>query len=155
MKLKTNLIILGILLLALVAVPSCSNKIISYTRCNNKLDNITKKIFNKNDINRVNLYNNWKLLIPCNYTHAERELRNLNYLNSNQLIYAITGMDKMVGKDQLWYHFEKKFGRNITKKYLPNTYLLRLENHMWLFQNNYRRDNMYILKKKHSKKERT
>tara|TARA_B110000971_G_C19943892_1_gene470081 strand:+ start:117 stop:1196 length:1080 start_codon:yes stop_codon:yes gene_type:complete len=147
MNLQTHLFILGVLLLALIVAPPYNDKIINYTRCSNKLDNITKEIFNKNKINRVNFSDNWKLFIPCTYTSAEKELIKLKKLSCDKIIYAITGMDNLIRKNSLWFYFEKKYGRHISKKYLPNTYILKDKNHMRIFENNYRSDNMYILKK--------
>ena len=43
----------------------------------------------------------------------------------------------MVAKDYLWSHFEKKYGRDVAKNYLPETYVLRNNSHMKIFKQNF------------------
>ena len=142
------LIFILIIIFIFINILNKNENFLNYKVCSkNKINKIKKNIFNKWNFKRVN--NNWDLYIPCGYTHSDKELDNIyfNNLNNKQYIFAISNCNKLVGKDNLWYYFEKIYGREVSNKYLPNTYILKDFNHMNLFIKKYNKNNLYLLKK--------
>ena len=120
-------------------------KFSTYARCNNIILNKTyKNVFNKSDIQKTNI-EEADFIFPCGYTNVEHELQLLN-ISNNKKIFGISGCDKIVSKDNLWFLLETKIGRNKTKKLMPETFLLKNYNHMNLFKKNYKEGNIYIMK---------
>jgi hypothetical protein len=111
----------------------------------NKNNTILQELLDNNDIKKNNY--NWDLYIPSTYTYIESELRKLTIHNKDQKIFGISGCDKMVAKDNLWYFFRKKLGRREALKYLPATYILKNPDDCILFRKEYSPRKIYLLKK--------
>lgn len=131
----------------------------NYTRCNTyALGKIIGEIFQKHGISNSSATNSSStnssstnssisnIYLPCGYTNVERELKNLNPLKK-QFIFGITGCDKIVSKNNIWEIILGKYGRQDACKIMPKTYLTKDNKDLQLFQNDYKRDSIYILKK--------
>lgn len=119
---------------------------LNYNKCKSiSKKNILNDVFKKLDIHYSD--HSWDIYIPCNYTFQEQELINLNIENESQKVFGITGSNILAGKDNLWYRFEKKYGRSESRKYLPDTYILKNPDHMDLFSKNFKKNKVYYLKK--------
>ncbi len=112
-----------------------------------------KNIFNKN-----NEENSWQLYIPCGYNYVENELPTIKINNdlskNNQLyIFGINGCDKMVSKNNIWSTLKKYYGFDEASKIMPSSYVLEDKHDMKLFERDYRKNNIYIMKKNVQRKE--
>lgn len=146
MKLRHKVLIVIILFIFLLNVTSQEN-FSSYYKCDKYRHNVPMQ--NMIDVNKVEKSNDIKkadLYIPCTYTTAEIELVE-NLFDENQTIFAVSGCDNIVSKNNLWYLLEKKLGRNLASNIMPETYLLENSSDMNLFINRYKKDKYYILKK--------
>ena len=119
---------------------------ITYYKCHKTRNNkILQTLLDTNNIIKNN--NDWDLYIPHTYTYLEDELKQLKITNNNQKIFGVKGCDYLVAKDNLWFYFNKKLGRNNSTNYLPNTYVLKNSKDMDLFINDYSKNKVYLLKK--------
>ena len=111
-----------------------------------KIGGILNNIFTDNNISKT--YNeDWDVYIPCGYNMVEQELTKIIPQNSNQLIFGVSGCDKIVSKNGLWILLENKFGRKMASTIMPETYVLSNPKHLQIFKNNFNSKNLYILKK--------
>ena len=116
-----------------------------YTRCHQKpLKGIMKQIFDKFNITKND--KDYNLYIPCGYNKIESELKNMTPKN-NEVIYGISGCDKIVSKNSLWKIIFDHYGREKASKIMPESYLLNNERDMIDFKKKYNNKNTYILKK--------
>lgn len=114
---------------------------ISYTRCSNKqLGILNKNIFQKHNIT---LKKNGIIYIPCGYNSVEKELKHLRPL-PYQKIFGISGCDKIVSKNNLWSILVYKYNRTDASDIMPESFLV---NDHYLFKNQYKPNDVYILKK--------
>ena len=137
----------------------------NYKKCpEKKVRGITKKIFDKydvNDINEVNKKNNnegkekekWDLYMPCGYNRVEMELTGIKTDNENQMIFGISGCDRIVSKNSLWSVMKDKFGRERASKMMPETYVLSDKQDMKAFQKKFDKSKYYVLKKNVQRKQ--
>ena len=109
-----------------------------------------------NLINKINYIetkdDDWDIYFPCGYNRNEIEL--LNFNNSltidfnNRMIFGINGCDRIVGKTKLWNHLVDKYGRELSKTIIPETYVLDSKKDREIFLKNYVIGDTYILKNK-------
>ena len=119
---------------------------ITYYKCHKTRNNkILQNLLDRTNIIKNN--NDWDLYIPRTYTYLQNELNQLKITNNNQKIFGINGCDYLVAKDNLWFYFNQKLGRNNSIKYLPNTYVLKNSKDIDLFINDYNKNKVYLLKK--------
>ena len=120
-----------------------------FTKCAKKnAGTILNDIFKHNNIIRKDNSNTaWDLYIPCGYNKVEEELKKIKINNSNQKIFGINGCDSIVSKNSLWELIYNKYGREIAKTIMPETYILNKIEDIILFRKRYNRNNIYILKK--------
>ncbi len=148
-------VILIILLIIIIVVALTSNGSslvenfsVQYYKCpkygNNK---ITNSIFDKENINRSDDQNVWDLYIPCGYNLVENELKTIKPGNANQKIFGINGCDHIVSKNGLWNLIETKYGRNIAKKLMPETFIIGKDKDIELFKKCYKPNKLYLMKK--------
>ena len=117
-----------------------------YKKCSEKSPgNILGKVFSKFNIARDNNTDDWDLYIPCGYNNVEKELLKVKIKNKDQKIFGIKGCDSIVSKNKVWELLTRKYGRDIAKTIMPETYILK--NELDLFKKDYVKNNMYILKK--------
>lgn len=118
-----------------------------YKRCNHKkVSGLLNNIFNTNNITKTE-NDNWDLYIPCGYNLVEQELKQLIPQNSNQLVFGISGCDRIVSKNGIWFLLQNKYGREIAKNIMPETFILSSKNDMDLFRKKFNKNKKYILKK--------
>ena len=115
-------------------------------------------IFKQNDIKRVSCpcsdkkcshscEKKWDVYLPCGYNNIEKELGRIKVHNNKQIIFGISGCDKIVSKNYLWKLILLKYGRKKASQLMPDTYLIYEPSDMKLFQRNYTSQKVYILKK--------
>ena len=132
-----------------------NKKNIFFTRCKEYgigeiMNNLFEKYNIKRDnceINDYNCKNKWDIYLPCGYNNIENELKNIKTNNNNQIIFGISGSDSIVSKNNIWFLLHSKYGREIAKKYMPNTFIIDKDSDMKLFRKNYNPNKKYILKK--------
>ena len=129
------------------------NDNINYYRCPQKqLGQITKMVFDKNNINNKN--EDWNIYIPCGYNNVENELLDIKIKNNkNKYIFGINGCDTIVAKNHIWQNLVKCYGRIGASQLMPESYILYDDNDMKLFKKDYNPNNIYILKKNVQRKE--
>jgi hypothetical protein len=131
------------------------NDNINYYRCPEKqLGQITKMVFDKNNINNKN--GDWDIYIPCGYNNIENELLDIkltNKNNRNKYIFGINGCDSIVAKNHIWQSLVKCYGRAGASQLMPESYILYDEKDLELFKKDYNPNNIYILKKNVQRKE--
>jgi len=147
---------------------STINKDIKYYRCKDKeLSPIMQNIFDSNNI--INSNEDWNLYYPCGYNHIEQELKNIKINNNSnndsnndsankineKFIFGINGCDKIVSKNNLWALIEKCYGREKASTLIPESYILNNNSQLTLLKNqfDYKKNNIYILKKNVQRKE--
>merc|ERR1712070_165107 len=115
MGMKKTLILLVIVILILCQIFYNKYNIkyepfITYTKCKKMtVGKLNTKIFNKHNI----VYSeNSDIFIPCGYNSVEKQLKEYKPLNKNQNIYAVSGCDKIVSKNNLWKILHDTYGRN-------------------------------------------
>ena len=98
---------------------------------------------------------NWELYIPCGYNYVESELPEIRLSDSPKPLYifGINGCDKMVSKNNIWSVLKKYYGLEGASDVMPVSYVLDDQNDMIQFKNDYRDDQIYILKKNVQRKE--
>ena len=71
---------------------------------------------------------------------------NVTPQNSNQLIFGISGCDKIVSKNGIWHLLEQKFGRKNASIIMPETFILNKPEDIKILRKKFN-NNTYILKK--------
>ncbi len=146
-----------------------NDKVSTYYKCKDKpISPILEEIFKKYGIehsdNKKNTYqslstnnqiNMWQLYIPCGYNYVESELPTIKMEHSNKQLYifGINGCDKMVSKNNIWSVLKKYYGFDEASKIMPSSYVLEDKHDMKLFERDYKKDNIYIMKKNVQRKE--
>lgn len=146
-----------------------SNQVSTYYKCEDKpISPILEEIFKIYGIthtdNKKDTYqdksnkNRWELYIPCGYNYVENELPTIkideSHNNNKQLyIFGINGCDKMVSKNNIWTIIKKYYGFDDASKIMPSSYVLEDKHDIQLFERDYRKDKIYIMKKNVQRKE--
>lgn len=116
-----------------------------YTKCeSSSVRGIMKDIFSRNNISKSS---DWDIYIPCGYNNVENELKNINTIRNNQLIFGISGCDKIVSKNNIWTLLSDTYGRKKASTIMPETYILDNSSDMKKFTIDYNPSKKYILKK--------
>jgi hypothetical protein len=132
----------------MVNIPSISGPI-KYTRnknCNYMMNNTIKDILKKYNIPGTN-NNDWSLYMPCTYNKTSKELTDINYLNPNQRIFILDNCDQITSKDNIWKNLVKIYGRKMAQIVMPTTYILNNSEEIELFNKEYTKNKLYIMKK--------
>lgn len=126
----------------------------TYYKCpkygNNEL---TDEIFNEYNITRSNVDKQWDFYIPCGYNFVENELKHINPTNKNQKIFGINGCDNIVSKNGLWNIINNKYGRDMAKTLMPETFIISNKDDINLFKKKYNPKKLYLLKKNIQRKQ--
>jgi hypothetical protein len=149
MNAKYLLIILFLILSLYFIYPEKKSRedFLNYMKCSRRSNNnVTQEIFNKYNFNRTR-DKNWDLYIPCGYNDVEEEMKTIKVSNNRQIIFGISGCDKIVAKDYIWKLLMNKYGRLRSKELMPDTYIVKNVSDRQLFYQNYNPNNIYILKK--------
>lgn len=116
-----------------------------FTKCESSdVKGIMKDIFSKNNISKSP---DWDIYIPCGYNNVESELKNVNTTRNDQIIFGISGCDKIVSKNNIWTLLSDSFGRRKASSIMPETYVLNNSDDMRKFTLDYNPRKKYILKK--------
>ena len=112
------------------------------------LSNILKTLLQKYNIT----YNtdHSQLYIPYSYTYINKEFNHLKKIHSManfRFMFALYNCDFLAGKDNLYISIEKYYGREKSIHIMPETWIINNSNHQKLFMDQYKKDNIYILKK--------
>lgn len=119
---------------------------------NNRSNGIIQ-ILKHNDFYSLKFNEDWDIYIPSGYNRIEVELDELIPHNEKQIIFGIQGCDTLVGKTWLWNALENLYGRDETLKLIPETFIFSNDEHMKLFLEKYKKDDIYILKSRKQRKE--
>lgn len=103
--------------------------------------------FAEYNISKTTPDDNWIIYVPCTYNNLSSEMKKINPSSPDQRIYIVNNADEISGKDNLWSHLVRKYGREGAKLLSPNTYLLNDSHDMKLFNEEYDSNKLYILKK--------
>ena len=109
-------------------------------------------ILKKHKFYQLDFDDEWDLYIPNGFGRIEIELNEIIPKNENQIIFGVQGCDHLVGKTSLWNIMEKKYGRDKAKEILPETFVLSNDDHMQMFEKQYVKDKIYILKSRRQRK---
>ena len=107
-----------------------------FTKCeSSNVRGIMKDIFLKNNISKST---DWDIYIPCGYNNVESELKKVNAIRDDQIIFGISGCDKIVSKNNIWTLLSDSFGRKKASSIMPETYVLNNEEDMRKFTLDYK-----------------
>lgn len=98
----------------------------------------------KNGMTKSN--DKWDLYFPCGYDDINKEIEEMKIL-PNAKYFVIDNCDEMVAKQSLWINVKNHYGRNYAKTVLPNSYVLYDSNDLNLFEKDYDKSKIYIMKK--------
>lgn len=127
---------------------------------------ILKDIFETYEIYKTR-GDQWELFLPCNYTHAERELRTTAFPLDAQAtlvpgtadgqqpraVFAVDGCDQLVSKNRLWTLLLQAYGRPRASTLMPPTYVFTSPADAKQFLEDYTPGAMYICKKNVQRKQ--
>lgn len=114
--------------------------------CNNTMNEALKDILKDNNITETK-GNDWKVYLPCTYNHIKQETGKVVSDQIDQRVYIIDKADDITSKSTIWKHLANKYGRNLAKKFMPNTYMLYNEKDRELFKKEFDKRKLYIMKK--------
>ena len=117
-------------------------KLSGWSQCSgSSQDNIIlKQVLKKHNIKR-SYDSNWILYLPCKQNYYKQ----IHPTNHKQKVSIISNNYIIASKKSLWLILEKKYGRFISSKIMPETYIF--PKHKSLFLNKYSKHKYYLLKK--------
>ena len=134
-------LILFVLILLLIIYSKLdydSNKedFVSYTKCKKKeIKNLKKEIYDKYNIDyKKDGEHDWDIYLPCGYNNVENELKKIKVSHNKQVIFGISGCDKIISKNSLWSLLENYYGRNEAKNIMPESFVLSNQSNRDLFK---------------------
>jgi len=101
-------------------------------------------IFKNNSIEQDN--KNWNICLPCTYDNTQLEIDNMTE-KKDAKYFIISNCDNMTAKNWLWKNVYEYYGREKAETMMPKTYLLFEQEDLKRFENDYRKDKLYIMKK--------
>jgi tubulin polyglutamylase TTLL7 len=114
--------------------------------CKYKISKTVKKILDENKLHGTDK-NNWDLYLPCTYNDTKKELERISPTVKDQKVFIIDGANQITSKKLLWINLKKNYDLKTLTKFVPNTYILDDKNDLSRFQQDYKQNNIYILKK--------
>ncbi len=126
-------------------------KTYSFNKCKFILNENFKKVLSDHNIKKINDINNSDLFIPCTYDDDEEELKFLQP-KKNQIIFILSNIDEICGKNSLWINLKKFYGNKVTD-YLPKSYILYHKNDLMSFSKEFDKNKIYIMKKNEQRQE--
>lgn len=88
----------------------------------------------------------WDLYFPCGYDDISKEIDEMEVL-PNAKYFVINNCDEMVAKQWLWMNVKNHYGRDYAKNVLPNSYVLYDNDDLKLFDKEFDKTKIYIMKK--------
>jgi hypothetical protein len=113
-------------------------------KCEYVLGDTLETELKKNGISRSN--DSWDLYFPCGYDDIKKEIEEMEVL-PNAKYFIINNCDEMVAKEWLWINVKNHYGRDYARTILPNSYVLYDTNDLKLFDKEYDKSKIYIMKK--------
>lgn len=145
------LFVLILLLIIYSKLDYYSNKedFVSYTKCKSKeIKNLKKEIYDKYNIDyKKDGERDWDIYLPCGYNNVENELKKIKVSHNKQVIFGISGCDKIISKNSLWSLLENYYGRNEAKNIMPESFVLNNQSNRDLFKTSFNPKKMYVIKK--------
>lgn len=114
--------------------------------CKYRTNKTLKNIMKNNSVLETD-NNNWNVYIPCTYNNIKEEISKIKPTNKQQRIYIIDKADSITSKSSIWKHIVNKYGRNMAKKLMPNSYILSDNDDINLLKKEFNKDKLYIMKK--------
>jgi hypothetical protein len=158
----------------LINIPKI-NKTVKWNRnkCSYMMNNTLTDVLDENNINKTE-DDDWQLYFPCTYDEIEKEIgmikvsptcsdihdnTNDNYdddyeniddthvHDNDKKFFIIHDADEITAKNYIWKHLVSYYGRNEAVNYMPRTYILSDTVDVELFDKEYNKDSIYIMKK--------
>lgn len=143
-------IIFLLILLGLFDKKTYKNK--NFYKCNNRLGKVTNNIFSHFNFKHNN--DNWDIYMPCGYNQVEKELKTINVNGDrSKVIFGINGCDNIVSKNGIWDILKTKYTRKLASELMPTSYILYDPLELQQLQKDFKRGDIYILKKNIQRKE--
>ena len=94
----------------------------------------------------------WDVYIPCSYNELKKQIDTVPTDKSSnndkpRKIFMIDNADELCSKSNVWSNIVRTYGREMAKNIMPTTYVLTDNKEMNLFEKEYNRQHLYILKK--------
>lgn len=147
------IIIIILLLIYLIMKYSINNEnFVTYTKCKKFPETHKKKIitdiYKKYNINfQKDNSKKWDIYHLCGYKNIEDQLAKIKVHNNKQIIFAINGCDKISHKNTLWTILNNYYGRDESKKIMPESFILDSKEDIDLFKSKFHPKKMYVIKK--------
>jgi len=125
------------------------NRPIKWYRDNNCKYMMTKTIndiLNKHNIKK-STNNDSVLYLPCTYNNINKEVNSMKPIKNDQRFFVVNNADELTSKNKIWKNLVDTYGRDIALTIMPTTYILSDPNDIALFQKEYNKNQIYILKK--------
>lgn len=143
-------VILFVVLLSMLNRKSYKNQ--NFYKCKNRVGKVTRNIFSNFGFKHNN--KDWQIYMPCGYNNVENELKKIDIKNDkSKIIFGINGCDRIVSKNGIWDILKKRYTRKLASELMPTSYILYDPTELKILKDNYRNDDIYILKKNVQRKE--
>jgi hypothetical protein len=122
---------------------------IKWTRknsCKYMMNKTVKDILEKNGIKHTQ-GNDWVVYMPCTYNKIDREVKSIKPSNRDQRFFILNNGDQLSGKNAVWTNLVQRFGRSISTRMMPRTYILHNNEDIDRLKREYDPKKIYILKK--------
>lgn len=110
------------------------------------VNNALYNSFSKNLIKKTD-GDDWDIVVPCGYSKVNEEIRKMVPTNDKQMFFIVNNSDEISGKNYIWNNLVKTFGRMKASTIMPKTYILTSKDDMNIFNKEYDKKKLYILKK--------
>lgn len=114
-------------------------------KCEYILGDTLESELKKNGISK-STDNSWNLYFPCAYDDISKEIDEMEIL-PNAKYFIIDNCDEMVAKQWLWINVKNHYGKEYAKTILPNSYVLYDIEDLKLFDKEFDKTKIYIMKK--------
>ena len=128
---------------------SYTNRPIKWSRdenCKYTMTKIYMDTLNEYKINETNK-DDWVIYFPCTYNNVYKEIKKIKPTKKDQRIFVVNNSEEMSSKSHLWKNLVAKYGRDKAKLLSPLSYVLNDKNDMKLFEKEYDKNQIYIMKK--------
>lgn len=113
-------------------------------KCEYTLGETLEDELSKNSINKSE--KSWDLYFPCGYDNIRNEISEMPIIPKAKY-FILDGCDEIVAKEWLWTNVKNHYGRTYTKTLLPTSYVLYDVNDLKLFDKEFDKNKIYIMKK--------
>jgi hypothetical protein len=128
----------------MINIKQAGNPTWSRSQCMYSMGETLESTLQKYNIKKTS--GNSDMRIPCAYDEINKEINDINP-NKDQRIFIIHDADNISAKDYLWKLLVQHRGLDQAKILMPNTYITYSPEDMSRFKSEYKRGNIYIMKK--------